>query len=159
MGTTTLRRFSIVSDVLPWVHLMEGLNKMRGWRSTTDHAVAERLEGRISYRVGDGLCVPRKRKILAVVEVLQVLENKDGEEWMYQLEASTEGSTDPNRAVLQVIYQRWDAVKVLPVLPPCLEHITAAHADRCFEPMTQSYHRVSLLCVSNVAEEEDKARQ
>ena len=134
LGTSTLRRFSIVSDLVPRVHMLEGLNKARGWRTTTDETLLPRLHGRVAYRVMDGLMCESTGRVLAVAEVLEELKTEN-EEWMYQLEGGNKAAEKINDAVQHVVHEKWDAVESLPQLPSGLEHMAEAHQKRSFKPM------------------------
>eukprot|EP00754_Rhynchopus_humris_P031136 Rhum_TRINITY_DN15316_c1_g1::Rhum_TRINITY_DN15316_c1_g1_i8::g.151075::m.151075 len=141
LGTSTLRRFSIVSDLVPRVHMLEGLNKARGWRTTTDETLLPRLRGRVSYRVMDGLMCESTGRVLAVAEVLEELKTEN-EEWMYQLEGGNKATELINETVQHVVHESWDAVESLPQLPSSLEHVVRAYNLRSFKPMALRLARV-----------------
>ena len=142
LGTSTLRRFSIVTDLVPWVHMLEGLNKARGWRTTTDETLLPRLQGRVAYRVMDGLMCESTGRVLAVAEVLEELRTEN-EEWMYQLEGGNKAAQQINDAVQNVVHETWGAVESLPQLPSDLEHMAKAYKQRLFKPMTLRLDRVN----------------
>ena len=142
LGTSTLRRFSIVSDLVPRVHLLEGLNKARGWRTTTDETLLPRLQGRVAYRVMDGLMCESTGRVLAVAEVLEEVKTENAE-WMYQLEGGNTASEQINEAVQNLVHEAWDAVESLPELPSGLEHMVKAYKQRLFKPMALRLDRVN----------------
>ena len=142
LGTSTLRRFSIVSDLVPRVHMLEGLNKARRWRTTTDETLLPRLRGRVSYRVMDGLMCESTGRVLAVAEVLEEVKTEN-EEWMYQLEGGNKVTEQINEAVQHIVHETWDAVESLPQLPSGLEHMVQAYRQRSFKPMALRLGRVN----------------
>eukprot|EP00754_Rhynchopus_humris_P031127 Rhum_TRINITY_DN15316_c1_g1::Rhum_TRINITY_DN15316_c1_g1_i11::g.151084::m.151084 len=141
LGTSTLRRFSIVSNLVPRVHMLEGLNKARGWRTTTDETLLPRLHGHMSYRVMDGLLCAWTGRVLAVAEVLEELKAED-KEWMYELEGAAKEAEQMNELVQYIVHERWDAVESLPQLPSDLEHVAKAYEQKSFKPMTLRLGRV-----------------
>ena len=142
LGTSTLRRFSIVSDLVPRVHLLEGFNKARGWRTTTDETLLPRLHGRVAYRVMDGLMCESTGRVLAVAEVLEELKTEN-EEWMYQLEGGNKAAEQMNEVLLNIVHEAWDAVESLPQLPSGLEHMAEAYQKRSFKSMTLRFERAN----------------
>ena len=142
LGTSTLRRFSIVSDLVPRVHLLEGLNKARGWRTTTDETLLPRLHGRVAYRVMDGLLCAWTGRVLAVAEVLEELKTEN-EEWMYQLEGGNKAAEQMNDILQHIVHEKWDAVESLPELPSGLEHMAEAYQKRSFKSMTLRLERAN----------------
>ena len=84
MGTDTMRRFTVISDCLPWVSQLEAFNKSRKLTCTTDVKLMERCKG-FPHTVVDAVVHPKSGKPVILCNVTG-MPTSTNEEWMYAFE-------------------------------------------------------------------------
>eukprot|EP01061_Rhynchopus_euleeides_P045443 TRINITY_DN8152_c0_g1_i1.p1 TRINITY_DN8152_c0_g1~~TRINITY_DN8152_c0_g1_i1.p1 ORF type:complete len:815 (+),score=230.48 TRINITY_DN8152_c0_g1_i1:84-2528(+) len=92
-GTHTVRRFCVMSPLVPWVIEMEAFAKWRGYKCVTDDATASRLQHLFRYRIVDAIASHKHKEVVPVVHVMERIEVEEAE-WMYQLEESENNDKD-----------------------------------------------------------------
>ena len=108
MGTRQMRRFTILSDCVPWVMQMEAFNKLHKLTCCVDETLFSQL-GLFVHRVVDGLRHPKSGRVLAIYNVIK-LRPMEVTEWMYDLELDEGGDILHNELALAVIHEKWSAV-------------------------------------------------
>ena len=114
VGTAQVRRFAVLSPLVPWLTVMEAFCKAGRYRCVTDEITSNRLSRNTQFRVIDAITPMHKQ----AVPILQLLErsNEHAQEWMYELnkleenDNSTELSAT-NAIALAVIHKQWDVAE------------------------------------------------
>eukprot|EP01063_Lacrimia_lanifica_P013869 TRINITY_DN2045_c0_g1_i9.p1 TRINITY_DN2045_c0_g1~~TRINITY_DN2045_c0_g1_i9.p1 ORF type:complete len:360 (+),score=102.94 TRINITY_DN2045_c0_g1_i9:3-1082(+) len=101
MGCATMRKFSFVSSLVPFVYALERHAADMGLTTLVDPLVQQECQRDILFRRA-GLLKLRKFKDtpVPVFEALKMIEGGESDEWMYELEAAEK----------QNPYKEWDAL-------------------------------------------------
>ena len=110
MGTKTMRRFTVLSDCLPWVSQLEAFNKSRKLTCTTEVKLMERCKG-FAYTIVDAVVHPKSGKPVILCNVTG-MPTSTNEEWMYELE-HTETSAEAQVNEFMVAIMNGDFEKKL----------------------------------------------
>ena len=138
IGTMTSRRFTVISDDVMWVQLLETLNKTLTLKCTLDNKMREKV-GSVFELELIHKCIHPKSNARMIWNIVHKKESKN-EEWMYQLEADRNEGGDllaQNSVVRSVLEEKFDALpSPLPELPPRLSHILESINKRHFKPLS-----------------------
>ena len=145
-GNKSVRRFTILSPLVPWLMEMERLNKERRLKVTVDDRTATKLKNIFLYQLTDAIRCDKQKAVIKVHNVISkvtVVHN----EWMYELEqAQREDNNDKvNIFVGRVIDEQWDKITEAVTLDKALHHITAAYEAKCFQPLLLRFERTAHL--------------
>ena len=140
IGTMTSRRFTVISDDVMWVQLLETLNKTLSLKCTLDHKMREKVGSVFDLELIHKCVHPKANAGSRMIwNILHKKESKN-EEWMYQLEADRNEGGDlitQNGVVRSVLEEKFDALpNPLPELPPRLGHILESIRKRHFKPLS-----------------------
>ena len=107
VGTTHLRRFTVLSPLVPWVAVLETYSKANRLGCVTDAETAGRVRHSVKLCVVDAILRNNSTAATPVSQVLHRLNTKE-EEWMYQLKhiEDDDGAT-PNSIALAVLNNDW----------------------------------------------------
>ena len=147
VGTAQLRRFSVITPLIPWLMTMEAYAKTCNVPRVTDDATSRHLERSILCRVFDAVVRERPSKVVPLLEVVRK-EEFTPQEWMYELtelDAKNGDSKAANSIVHCILKRDWEeAAKQYDMLADKndLAHIWAdALRRRRFDPMRLSFSR------------------
>eukprot|EP01061_Rhynchopus_euleeides_P042877 TRINITY_DN747_c0_g1_i3.p1 TRINITY_DN747_c0_g1~~TRINITY_DN747_c0_g1_i3.p1 ORF type:complete len:845 (+),score=260.79 TRINITY_DN747_c0_g1_i3:117-2537(+) len=154
-GTKTMRRFSIMSPLVPWVVELEAFNKMRGYLCTTDDQTAARLENSFVYRVVDAMASHKRKVVAPVVQLVERVVVRAAE-WMYEIEQAEQGGRDGaviNNFVRSVVKEDWGRIRKAPraqeILRDLSPDLQEAYAAEAFKPLEMRFDRCQ--CPSELA--------
>eukprot|EP01061_Rhynchopus_euleeides_P042878 TRINITY_DN747_c0_g1_i4.p1 TRINITY_DN747_c0_g1~~TRINITY_DN747_c0_g1_i4.p1 ORF type:complete len:852 (+),score=255.28 TRINITY_DN747_c0_g1_i4:117-2558(+) len=154
-GTKTVRRFSIMSPLVPWVVELEAFNKMRGYLCTTDDQTAARLENSFVYRVVDAMASHKRKVVAPVVQLVERVVVRAAE-WMYEIEQAEQGGRDGaviNNFVRSVVKEDWGRIRKAPraqeILRDLSPDLQEAYAAEAFKPLEMRFDRCQ--CPSELA--------
>ena len=143
MGTKTMRRFTVLSDCLPWVSQLEAFNKSRKLTCTTEVKLMERCKG-FAYTIVDAVVHPKSGKPVILCNVTE-MPTSTNEEWMYALE-QTETSAEAQMNEFMVAIMNGDFEKKLSadLEAKVPEMFRIAQQTKTFFPLSLEYTRVGL---------------
>ena len=147
VGTAQLRRFSVITPLIPWLMTMEAYAKTCNVPRVTDDATVRHLERSIICRVFDAVVRERQNKVVPLLEVLH-REEASPQEWMYELmemDAKGGDSQSVNSIARCILKGDWDAADKLRLAMAeghTLASVwTEALERRKFYPMRSSFSR------------------
>eukprot|EP01061_Rhynchopus_euleeides_P007568 TRINITY_DN1661_c0_g2_i1.p1 TRINITY_DN1661_c0_g2~~TRINITY_DN1661_c0_g2_i1.p1 ORF type:complete len:788 (+),score=164.69 TRINITY_DN1661_c0_g2_i1:77-2365(+) len=139
MGTASVRRFSVMSPLVPWVMQLEFYNKIRGLTCTTDGRTVSRLGIGFVYCVTDALVCHKRQGIFTVVDLRERVA-MDEDEWMYQVDsAATAGTEAVNTLALAIISSDWDRVPGGPLPQGMPEWLLESSAKKKYCPLQNHF--------------------
>eukprot|EP01061_Rhynchopus_euleeides_P000097 TRINITY_DN10061_c0_g1_i1.p1 TRINITY_DN10061_c0_g1~~TRINITY_DN10061_c0_g1_i1.p1 ORF type:complete len:799 (+),score=146.11 TRINITY_DN10061_c0_g1_i1:33-2399(+) len=142
IGSQSVRKFTIVSPAVAWVHHLEQYNKVSGNMCTADRNVFSELGRRFHFEVIDCMRDPVSHQDRLLADILKVVEDDAGMEWMYKMEEETlsEELEKQNRFVIAILLQEWGTIQEVS-LPERLSHLRRAYVERSFSPTQLVYTR------------------
>ena len=163
IGNETMKKYSFLSGIIPWVHALERFGRSLGYDIVLDKWAFEEVRGDYVYRVVDSVRFP-KRHATRPIQIAELVEFKAArnEEWMYQLEDST---ADPysiwNNWAQSVFAGEWEVrdTRMRPHVQtsPCTRVIPHTHAHT---QEAAKGHDKAVVCpglTTTVAREKDSA--
>ena len=140
MGTKTMRRFTVLSDCLPWVSQLEAFNKTRKLTCTTEVKLMERCKG-FTYTIVDAVVHPKSGNPVILCNVTG-MPTSTNEEWMYALE-QTETSAEAQMNEFMVAIMNGDFEKKLSadLEAKVPEMFRTAQRTKTFTPLLMGFSR------------------
>eukprot|EP01061_Rhynchopus_euleeides_P047108 TRINITY_DN9278_c0_g2_i3.p1 TRINITY_DN9278_c0_g2~~TRINITY_DN9278_c0_g2_i3.p1 ORF type:complete len:553 (+),score=156.54 TRINITY_DN9278_c0_g2_i3:26-1660(+) len=145
IGTLSVRRFSVLSPLIPWVGVLQSFCAWRNYGCVTDLACTGRLSPSFIFRIVDGILYAKTVKpVVRVVERVRLSTS----EWMYEMEEAERGNKDGvalNNLAHCIVMNQWDDTDTLDValvgaLPQPLQE--CVHS-KTFRPLARSFERAS----------------
>ena len=159
VGTAQLRRFSVITPLIPWLMTMEAYAKTCNVPRVTDDATSRHLERSIICRVFDAVVRERQNKVVPLLEVLH-REEASPQEWMYELmemDAKGGDSQSVNSIARCILKGDWDAADKLRLAMAeghTLASVwTEALERRMFYPLQRTISRSSETVQLNTTED------
>eukprot|EP01061_Rhynchopus_euleeides_P025186 TRINITY_DN40655_c0_g1_i1.p1 TRINITY_DN40655_c0_g1~~TRINITY_DN40655_c0_g1_i1.p1 ORF type:complete len:362 (+),score=140.45 TRINITY_DN40655_c0_g1_i1:58-1086(+) len=149
MGTSSMRRYSLMSPVITWGYALERFcSADKGLNIMMDHIVCGDADQAFSVRLTDAIAFPKlKVQVLRVFELVSRKRVGETDEWMYELRQAE--ANDPmlrwNAAAVKVVNNNFDDPdEMKEVLSQCDEkstlRIREAFTARRFEPFHIPFH-------------------
>eukprot|EP01061_Rhynchopus_euleeides_P042883 TRINITY_DN747_c0_g2_i7.p1 TRINITY_DN747_c0_g2~~TRINITY_DN747_c0_g2_i7.p1 ORF type:complete len:817 (+),score=196.15 TRINITY_DN747_c0_g2_i7:1275-3725(+) len=146
-GTQTVRRFSVMTPLVPWVMKLEAFAKWRNYTCVTDDATALRLEHSYACQVVDALVCRRRKAAIPVLHLLGQIDMATAE-WMYQLEESekkNKKTTQLNGIACAIMNSQWDTARELAgngnVVDDLPEPLAQSLNHEVFTPLQMCFER------------------
>eukprot|EP01061_Rhynchopus_euleeides_P047356 TRINITY_DN9468_c0_g1_i2.p1 TRINITY_DN9468_c0_g1~~TRINITY_DN9468_c0_g1_i2.p1 ORF type:complete len:349 (+),score=47.34 TRINITY_DN9468_c0_g1_i2:32-1048(+) len=149
MGTTSMRRYSVMSPVITWGYALERFccaNK--NLTIVMDHIVCGDAEQAFSVRLIDAIAFPKmKVQVLRVFELVSRKTAGETDEWMYELHHAE--TNDPmkrwNTAAMKVVNNNFEESDLSKeAMSSCddtsTERIREAYTAKRFEPFRLLFH-------------------
>ena len=159
VGTAQLRRFSVITPLIPWLMTMEAYAKTCNVPRVTDDATVRHLERSIICRVFDAVVRERQNKVVPLLEVLHG-EEATPQEWMYELmemDAKGGDSQSVNSIARSIFKGDWDAAEkhrlVMAEGNTLASVWTEALERRKFHPLQRTISRSSETVQLNTTED------
>eukprot|EP01059_Diplonema_ambulator_P007050 TRINITY_DN16585_c0_g1_i1.p1 TRINITY_DN16585_c0_g1~~TRINITY_DN16585_c0_g1_i1.p1 ORF type:complete len:860 (+),score=118.51 TRINITY_DN16585_c0_g1_i1:342-2921(+) len=114
MGCLGMKRFTLMTTVVPWGVALEAVNKTRHARGLVDQFVYKDSHQKFILRCVDGVEYKKRcSSTIKIYEVMGALRLKE-EEWMYQLNdmESNNPYSHWNTAMDMIINKDWDAARL-----------------------------------------------
>ena len=110
VGTATVRRFSILSPLVPWLSVLETYCKVNMLGCVTDEPTSNRIT-KIVVRVTNAIVKPKQMTVMPVFHLTDRAD-ENVQEWMYELDEmqQKENVTEvraANSIALLIIHEKW----------------------------------------------------
>ena len=147
IGNKAVRRFTVISPIVPWLMDVEVFCKERRFTCCTDELFARRLASTFVWRFVDALHCPKRATTLTLCHLVRELVLNDGE-WMYELEQAEnedQGGDVMNKFVRNVINQDWGKIAAVPrIEDDRMQHIFTAYEDKKYRPLERVFARCTV---------------
>ena len=141
MGTKTMRRFTVLSDCLPWVSQLEAFNKTRKLTCTTDVKLMERCKG-FPHTVVDAVVHPKSGKPVILCNVTG-MPTSTNEEWMYALEhTETSAEAQANEFMIAIVNGDFEKKLSADLEANVPQVFRTAQETKAFSPLSLDFTRV-----------------